>query len=113
MSTLILQIRERLPLAPFVAQYSGGVKQSGRGWFVAVTCPFCTGHKKLWIDGRPGRQVCNCFKPTCAAFRPMDVINFYARLKGLDNRRAIEELAREVGLWEESNTRVYHTQGRA
>lgn len=72
------------------------------GWYIA-RCPFhqqdddprCK--RKFWIDNRPGRGMCGCFVPRCAEQqpnrKPMDVINFYARLHNLTNRQAIIELA--------------------
>ena len=44
----------------------------------------------FWIDTRD--QVCGCFAG-CTS-KPLDVINLYARLCGLNNREAIFQLAR-------------------
>lgn len=74
-----------------------GVKSSGRGWFMA-RCPF---HKdknpSFWIDSNRG--LCGCFSG--CTDKPMDVIDLYARLGGIDNESAIYEMGREIGWYEE------------
>lgn len=92
-------IKEQLPIAPFVAQYTNGLKRSGPGFFIG-RCPFHQpitdrpNKRKFWVNTDKG--ICGCFVPRCQAEqpgrRPMDVINFYARLKGISNAQAIEEL---------------------
>lgn len=100
--TLVEQIRAALPIAPFVARYTGGLKPSGPGFFTG-RCPFHQSpddppnRRKFWVNVNKG--ICGCFVPDCQGDRPpMDVINFYARLQGTSNAQAIEELARQLGL---------------
>jgi len=61
-----------------------------RGRFVAVRCPLHDDkHASGWIDTERNRYGCNtCFNGS------MDVIQFYAELKGISNTEAIGELAR-------------------
>jgi len=93
---LIKQIKARCPIGSFVAPYTRGLKSSGKGFMIGF-CPF---HKhsykrpNFWVNLEKG--ICACFVPTCEAHDPpMDVINFYARLKGLTNQEAITELGKD------------------
>jgi DNA primase len=106
--SLVDQIRAKLELASFVAPYTNGLKPSGDGWFTG-RCPFHQSEsdppdkRKFWVDARPGRQLCGCFVPRCQAQapgggKPMDIINFYARLKHVSNNQAIRDLAKLAGL---------------
>lgn len=102
METLVTAIRKRLPIAEFVAPYTDGLKPSGKGvWFIG-RCPFHQSptdpptKRKFWVNTEKG--ICGCFVPRCQAGQPMDVINFYARLKGISNSEAIHELAMECQL---------------
>lgn len=62
----------------------------GRWW--AARCPFHDDKSpSFWIDVR--RQICGC---QVCGMKPMDVINLYARMHGLDNTAAIIALANEV-----------------
>lgn len=111
MPSPIAIIKKSLPLANFVAPYTGGLKCSGRHFFIG-RCPF---HQKpndpksklkFWVDTQHNR--CGCFVPGCPAYanqkedprtRSLDIIDFYALLKGLNTQEAIQDLARlvEVG----------------
>lgn len=103
--SLVDDIRQKLPIAPFVARYTGGLKPTGPEFFTG-RCPFHQseqdppGKRKFWVHA--GKGICGCFVPRCQAQapggKPMDVINFYARLKGIPNAQAIEELAKELGI---------------
>lgn len=100
--TLIEQIKAALPIAPFVAPYTNGLKPTKQGWFVG-RCPFHQSlddpprKRKLWVNSEKG--ICGCFDPACPAhWPPMDVINFYARLQSISNDQAIEDLAKQLGL---------------
>lgn len=96
-------VKMAFPIAPVVARFSGGLRSSGRGWLVGF-CPFCQAggdglaggkkkRRKFWVN--PVKGVCACFDPKCQAGRPpMDVVNFYARLKGLSNLDALRVLYR-------------------
>jgi hypothetical protein len=105
---LVEQIRAKVDLASFVAPYTHGLKPTRPGWFIG-RCPFHqpesdpSRKRKFWVDARPGRQVCGCFVPRCQAQapgggKPMDIINFYARLNQISNAQAITELAKLAGL---------------
>lgn len=99
----IEEIKRRLPLPAFVARYTGGLKPSGQGrWFIG-RCPFHQraddppNKRKFWVDADNG--LCGCFVARCQAGRPpMDVINFYARLQGISNSQAIDDLAKELNI---------------
>ena len=100
MTNRITKIRAAFPIAKFVAPYTGGLKSSGNGFFIG-RCPFHQSPNdppkkcKFWVN--PGKGICGCFVPRCQDNRPpMDVINFYARLKNLSNRAAIRELSKEL-----------------
>ena len=72
------------------------VKSSGRGWFMA-RCPFHEDENpSFWIDSNRG--LCGCF---ACMDKPMDVINLYARLRGIDNESAVYEMGKEIGWYEE------------
>ena len=87
-------IRTKIKIAPFVAPYTLGLKQGRNQRYFTGWCPFHQPSKGLkrqfWVDSKLG--LCNCFNPRCAAALPMDVINFYARLKGISLTDAIDEL---------------------
>lgn len=104
---LTAEIRRALPMLSLVLRYTTATPSSSDGrWFLA-SCPFKSNHKhgdahpSFWIDNRRG--IAGCFSPRCKAeqpnARPMDQINFYARLHGLSNRDAIFALADECGLF--------------
>jgi hypothetical protein len=112
MSIDIQEIKQKYPLARLAREEVTNLKATmPDGWYLGY-CPFCQGttagkgnrpsERKFWIDTRPGRGICSCFRPKCRAqnpgSKPMDVINFYARLHGLSNREAIYELADQLGL---------------
>jgi hypothetical protein len=64
----------------------------GGRWKVTL-CPFHDDqHPSFWLDTE--RQICNCL--TCNFEKPLDVINLYARLYGIDNSAAIQMLARTL-----------------
>lgn len=110
---LVEQIKQRKPIAPFVATKNGGLKQSRGSRFLVGKCPFCMKERRFWVD--PERGLCGCHVPKCQAAAPgglpMDVINFYSRINKLSNLAAIKELAQELGLWQESASHV-HTYRR-
>ena len=73
------------------------VKSSGRGWFMA-RCPFHEDNNpSFWIDSNRG--ICGCFSD--CTDRPMDVIDLYARLRGVSNEEAIYEMGQQIGWYEE------------
>lgn len=73
------------------------IKQSGRGWFVAL-CPFHQDHNpSFWIDSNKG--ICGCYSG-CTQ-QPLDVIDLYARLQGISNEDAIHKMGQEIGWYDE------------
>lgn len=115
MSTLVEEIKQKITILDLARDHVGHLKATQpAGWYVG-RCPFHQpgqpskgdprSRRKFWIDNRPSRQLCSCFVPRCAAQnpngKPMDVINFYARLHDLPNRLAIFELADRLGLLED------------
>lgn len=91
------QIKKAFPIAPFVAPYTKGLRKSGDGWFIGF-CPFHNADKPtkktFWVN--PAKGVCNCFVPRCKADKPMDVINFYARMQNISNQEAIDILKLKI-----------------
>lgn len=107
-SSLIEQIKAAYPIAPFVAPHTGGLKASGRGFFIG-RCPFHETDskkpksKKFWVNANGG--TCGCFVPRCPAYcnatedptsKPLDVINFHALLNNISNEDAISDLAHRL-----------------
>jgi len=91
-------IKAKHPIARFVAPYCGGLRSSGQR-FLKGYCPFCQSARqgsryRFWVCIDLG--ICGCHKPACRdqqpGGKPMDVINFYARVKGISNLEAIREL---------------------
>jgi hypothetical protein len=75
--------------------FPGAVRSGGGGRWYVDWCPFHPdsmhgNSRSFWIDNQRG--ICNCY--SCNFDRPMDVINFYARLHGLSNLEALEVLAK-------------------
>lgn len=65
---------------------------TGRGWYL-THCPLHDDSSpSFWIDTE--KQLCGCYSG-CTA-RPMDVINLYARMRGISNNEAIKELAKRL-----------------
>lgn len=103
--TTIERIKQILPLAPFIAPYTGGLKSSRGGFFIG-RCPFHKSDKlKFWVDSK--HNVCGCFVPSCPAYanhkedprtKPLDIINFWALHRNIPLEVAIAELARKAGL---------------
>ncbi len=66
-------------------------KSSRPGWY-KTQCPFHQDTEpSFWINENAG--YCGCY--ACGG-KPMDIINLYARLNGIDNRQAISELGERV-----------------
>lgn len=96
----IAHIRAFFPIARFVAPYTGGLKPTKPGWYIG-RCPFHQdpqdppNKRKFWVNADKG--ICGCFVPRCQGDRPpMDVINFWARLRDISNREALRELAERL-----------------
>jgi hypothetical protein len=93
MIDLIATIKAKLgPLPKFIASELGQVVKHKKNGHFVTDCPFCASRNTLWIND----NVCNCFKPHCAARVHMDLINFYARLYEIDNGEAIKLLASKL-----------------
>jgi hypothetical protein len=85
---LVDRIKARWRVTDFLSDTE---QTSGDGRWLRCKCPLHDdADPSFWIDTRD--QVCGCFAG-CTA-KPLDVINLYARLFGLDNRSAIFQLAR-------------------
>lgn len=105
----IEQIIAHYPIAPFVAPYTCGLKSSGHGFFLGF-CPFHKSDKekkarKFWVNAAGGS--CGCFVPRCPAYcnraedpnsKPLDVVNFWALLKGIDISEAVHQLLENSGI---------------
>lgn len=101
----IEQLITQYPIAPFVAPHTGGLKSSGRGFFVGV-CPFHASEKSkknFWVNANSG--TCGCFVPGCKAYcnkskdpttKPLDIINFHALLNNITLKEAVTQLAKKV-----------------
>jgi hypothetical protein len=75
--------------------FSKVYKTSNSGQWYAALCPFHDDHSpSMWIDVK--RQICGC---QVCGMKPMDAINLYARMHGMDERAAVSALAKEVGVW--------------
>ncbi len=68
------------------------VKKVGKGWL--TNCPFPDNHKhkdadpSFWIADNADKQLCNCYKESCASSKPMDYIDLYARINNIPNGEA-------------------------
>ena len=88
------EVKRRVDLISLIEKRTGqGAKRSGKSYLLPE-CPFCKGHGCFSINRED--QVYNCFQ--CPGERTGgDVFTFLCRLKGYDNRSALEELARDAG----------------
>jgi DNA primase len=108
MPTKIETIKAKIPLAPYVAKYTNGLKATGPNFFLGK-CPFHQkpddppNKRKFWVNTR--HNICGCFSPNCRAYcnqhedprsKPLDIINFYALLTGCSNQEAIEYFAKQI-----------------
>jgi len=86
---LISTIKERFPILGFFPDAQS--TQPGGRWFIAK-CPLHDDHNpSMWIDA--ARGLCGCYAG-CQHGRPLDAINFYSALRGVDNQAAMLELQR-------------------
>ena len=74
----------------------GEIHQTSRdGRWYATLCPFHDDHNpSAWIDTR--RQLFGC---NSCGFKPMDVINLYARQHNMPESEAVTAMAKEIGVW--------------
>lgn len=100
MTDLVTQIKKKFRLAEIVAPYTGGLRPptvTSYGHYLNGWCPWCQNGvkqpgqpKRFWVNTEA--EICNCFHPACASQIPMDVINFYARVRQISNAQAIMDL---------------------
>lgn len=84
---LIAQVRKAFTIEQF---FKSPLRKTGDHFYV-TQCPFHDDQKpSFWIDAK--RQICGCF--VCNFLKPLDVINLYGMLYGLNNRDAILTLAK-------------------
>jgi len=77
------------------SMFPDAIKTSADGRWYAARCPFHDDKKpSFWIDAR--RQLCGC---QVCGMKPMDAVNIYARMHGMDESAAVSAMAREVGVW--------------
>ena len=93
----ITKIKQNISFPAYVARHTKGLKPSDRtGRYYLGYCPFCQPDKstyarrKFWVDTE--LNICNCFSPKCKSAKPMDIINFYARLNHTSDKEAIAAL---------------------
>ena len=89
-STLIQSIRQRFRIEDF---FVDKVRTSSNARWFLTRCPLHEDKEpSFWLDVE--HQLCGCFAG-CTP-KPLDVINLYARLHGLSNDLAIQEMARLI-----------------
>ena len=88
--TLIQLIRKKFRIEDF---FTDKVRTSVNARWFLTRCPLHEDKEpSMWLDTE--HQLCGCFAG-CTP-KPLDVINLYARLHGMTNELAIQELARMV-----------------
>jgi len=95
-------IKSKMTLASLLDQVT--VRRRISGEWELWECPFCQSEKtrkdgkphepRFWVNTR--LEISNCFHPRCQALKPMDVINLYARLRGITNSDAIRRLFEQI-----------------
>ena len=86
---MVTAIRQAITVESFFAN----LERTGDHHYLAP-CPLHDDDKpSFWIDTQ--KQICGCFAG-CAGDKPLDVINLYARLHGLNNREAILSLFQRI-----------------
>jgi hypothetical protein len=84
----ITKIREKFRIEDY---FPDRISTGGNRWFMTL-CPFHEDkHPSFWLDTE--RQICNCY--SCGGL-PMDSINLYARLNGINNHEALSILSKDV-----------------
>lgn len=79
--------------------FSSALKSSPDGRWLKDWCRFHNderpgGTMSFWID--TVRQICGC---AVCLFKPMDVLNLYARMHNISDSDAVTALAKEIGVW--------------
>ena len=89
-SNLVDRIKAQIPITSIL---SGWTDSGGNGRWKMTKCPFHDDRNpSFWLDTQ--NQVCGCHAG-CTPL-PLDVIDLYARLYGIDNEKAIRELAKRL-----------------
>lgn len=91
---IIAAIKDRHKLGAYVRSYVKGLQATDRGagrWYMGL-CPFHPDRDPSFRYDA-SRETWGCFSPRCPGHRGGDVIDFYALLKGVDNRTAMRELS--------------------
>ncbi|MFY9270513.1 MAG: DNA primase [Candidatus Manganitrophaceae bacterium] len=90
------EVKRKLDIVSVIEKVTGQ-KVNGKGRrYTLKECPFCRGHGCFSI--RQDQQYYKCFQcPGEKRETGGDVFSFVAKYRGIDNRSALEELAREVG----------------
>lgn len=96
----IVKTKNEINLFSLVAPYTGGLEKSGDKGFMKGYCPFCQPEQhakykrnfRFWIN--PNGTVCGCHKCTAKGQeKPWDCFNFWAKIRGISNLDAIQELS--------------------
>lgn len=75
--------------------FTGVQRSSTDGRWLKALCPFHQDkHQSAWID--TVRQLAGC---QVCGMKPMDIINVYARTRGMSESAAVKALAQEVNVW--------------
>lgn len=100
-TSLISQIKVKLPLAPYLAPFTNGLRPSKSSpKFQVGQCPFCSKKKKFWVNTETNSA--NCFY--CQFPHNLDIISFHQNYYQRSISDAIHRLAIIAGL--EDNTDV-------
>ena len=87
---LVDKIKAQVPITSIL---SGWTDSGGQGRWKMTRCPFHNDRNpSFWLD--TVNQVCGCHAG-CTPL-PLDVIDLYAKLHGIDNQDAIKELAKRL-----------------
>lgn len=74
--------------------FPGAVRSSTDGRWLKAICLFHDDHhESFWIDTR--RQLCGC---QVCGFKPLDVVNLYSKMHGINNHDAVIALACELSI---------------
>lgn len=105
MTDIVQAVKDHFKIGAYVAPYTGGLsrpKQTRYGEYMNGWCPWCQNgqrqrkqSRRFWVNTKTG--LCNCMHPGCSNHKPMDVINFHARLWNLTNDQAIHDLHVTMG----------------
>lgn len=95
---LVEGIKATMPITTYLHQYSPLRPSSPDGTWLMCRCPLHNDRRpSMWVSSTKG--ICGCFRPDCEGHGlPMDVINLHSKIKGVENERAIAELAVDLGL---------------